>query len=74
MVIIIPKKPKRYKTQLIPSRPLFEVDGASFYEMVTGAPTAMRDLFIAMTDILDRRISRDVKNYCQTVFEKAIPD
>ena len=42
LAIIIPKKPERYRTQLAPN--LFEVDGTSFYEIVTGQEDSMHDV------------------------------
>ncbi|MYB47417.1 MAG: Eco47II family restriction endonuclease [Cenarchaeum sp. SB0662_bin_33] len=76
LVIIIPRKPKRYKRQIHLSRPIFEIDGASFYESVTGQPTAIRDLFTATIDILNtngHRVEPNVSRYCQNVFDTYIP-
>lgn len=76
LVIIIPKKPKRYMKQLHMTRPLYEIDGASFYERVTGKPTAIHDLFTATIDILDsngNRMEPSVSAYCQQMFTDYIP-
>lgn len=76
LVIIIPK-PQRYKRRLHMTRPLFDVDGASFYELVTVEPAAIRNLFSAVIDILNsngHRVSDGAERYCRTVFDKSMPD
>lgn len=42
LAIIIPKRPERYRTELAPN--LYETDGASFYEIVSGQTNAMHDV------------------------------
>lgn len=42
LAIIIPKRPERYRTELAPN--LYETDGASFYEIVSGQDDAMHDV------------------------------
>ena len=76
LVIIIPRKPQRYKKQIHISKPVFEIDGSSFYEGATGHPTAMRDLFTATIDILNAngsRVEPAVCGYCRRMFESYIP-
>lgn len=76
LVIIIPKKPKRYRKQLHMTRPIYEIDGASFYEGVTGEPTAIHDLFTATIDILNsngNKVESDIATYCQQMFEHYMP-
>ena len=34
-------------------RPVYEIDGATFYELVTGEPNALHDLFNATLDMLN---------------------
>lgn len=62
-VSIIPKKPARYndeftpsdkeKGQKCPSNPLIrEIDGASFYTLVTGENNALKDLFSVLPNVL----------------------
>ena len=63
-VAILPKKPKRYNIEFIPSNKelgakcqsnpnIREIDGASFYALVTGRENALKELF----DILPKVIS-----------------
>ncbi|OQX29372.1 MAG: hypothetical protein B0D92_04060 [Spirochaeta sp. LUC14_002_19_P3] len=75
LVIIIPKTPKRYKTQLS-KRQVYEVDGTTFYEIATESKTAMRDLFYAVMDILDSRkpLGSSVVKYCENVLKEGIPE
>ena len=76
LVIIIPKKPKRYKKKLHMTRPIYEIDGASFYEGVTGEPTAIHDLFTATINILNsngNKVETDISAYCQQIFDDYMP-
>ena len=50
LAIIIPKKPERYQTELAPN--LFEVDGASFYKIVSGRDDAMHDTLCHLCEVL----------------------
>lgn len=69
LVIIVPKTPKRYKKQR--NRRVYEIDGASFYEMVTGVETALQDLFLVGMEMLD--LSSSLTDYCREVFEGSLP-
>lgn len=69
LVIVIPKRPERYRKQK--SRRVYEMDGASFYEMVTGSETALQDLFNVSLEMLG--LSPSFTNYCREVFEKGLP-
>lgn len=42
LAILIPRNPERYRQQLAAN--VYEVDGASFYEIVTGRPNAMHEV------------------------------
>lgn len=64
-VAIIPKKPNRYNKLFIPSdkdkgekcQPnelLREIDGASFYELVTGSKSALKDLFSTLPVVINQ--------------------
>lgn len=64
-VCIIPRKPERYDRPFTPSdkeqgekRPvnekIRETDGASFYSLVTGSPTALEDLFDILPDLISK--------------------
>ena len=50
LVIIIPKKPQRYKKKL-GTLEVYEIDGTSFYELATGHKTALHDLYYAVEEI-----------------------
>ena len=69
LVIVIPKRPERYRRQK--SRRVYEIDGASFYELVTGSKTALQDLHNVTLEMLD--LSPSFANYCREVFEKGLP-
>ena len=53
LAIIIPKNPQRYETELAPN--LFEVDGASFYRIVSGRDNAVHDVLDYLCDELGVR-------------------
>ena len=52
LVIVIPKTPSRYSTSIVPGQKIYEIDGASFYEMVTDHKTALRDLYAALQKVI----------------------
>lgn len=51
LVIVIPKKPERYRKEIAPN--LFEIDGASFYEVVSGRNNALHDVLDHLCATLD---------------------
>jgi hypothetical protein len=62
-VAIIPKKPKRYNIEFTPSnkeqgekcplnKKIREIDGASFYDLVTGHKNALENLFDVLPDVI----------------------
>ena len=56
--------------------PVYEIDGASFYEGVTGDPHALHDLFMATTDMLNangQKVPNGVISYCHEVFDTYMP-
>lgn len=69
LVMVVPKRPERYEKQH--GRRVYEVDGASFYEMATGRETALQDLFRVSMEILN--LSPSFTNYCRKVFESSLP-
>lgn len=76
LVITIPKKPERYTKQIHMTRPVYEIDGASFYTLVTGDHNALRSLYHATSNILNsmtQPISTDVAAYCRAVLDETIP-
>lgn len=76
LVIIIPKKPDRHRERLFVKQHVYEVDGASFYKMVTGEANALHDMFLATINILNSnglKIPRDVLTYCQETYDRYMP-
>lgn len=69
LVMVVPRRPERYEKQ--PSKRVYEIDGASFYEMATGSETALQDLFQVSMEILD--LSPSFTNYCREVFKSSLP-
>ena len=70
LVIIIPKnRDERYERRLLScKRPVYQIDGASFYAMATGGiESAMQDLYEATESILqqDHSMNYGVSDYCQ---------
>ncbi len=76
LVVIIPKKRQRYKKQ-ISKRYVYEVDGSTFYEMVTSVPTALHDLYSALETIIiekeNNNIADNLKKHCRMIIEASIP-
>ena len=77
LVIVVPKKPARYTKKLIPNREVYEIDGASFYEIATSHKTALRDLYDAVENIiLDRypnTATEKVRGYCKAILQNSLP-
>ncbi len=71
LVIIIPKKPKRYKTELAPR--LYEVDGATFYTLATGEETALKDLHHVLLHRLCANDS-DITAYIKEKYSDSLPE
>lgn len=62
VVLLIPKRPKRYKKHFAPNDDgkrvvrrddLMEIDGASMYEIVTKDKDALKKLYVALPDAID---------------------
>ena len=70
LVIILPSSPDRYEKQ-IGTRSVYETDGASFYQTVTGEANALHDLY----DVLSNRIgtSNEIKEYCRRILLASMP-
>ncbi len=70
LVIIVPKKPKRYQSTI--EKNIFEIDGASFYELVTGHSDALHQLF----DAVCSRVSTtdELQLHCSALFRESIPE
>ena len=73
LVVIIPKKPNKYKKKLNTNRPILEIDGASFYELATKTPHALHDLFTVLcNEIAGTNLPYDVKEYCMNLLNDNI--
>ncbi len=73
LVQIVPKKPERFKEKLVLNRPVYEIDGASFYALATGSPTALQDVYDALVECIGEKLSADVKAECRRLFRASIP-
>ena len=61
LVLIIPRNPARYEKSLNGAGNVVEMDGASFYEMVSGQSNAMHNVLDHMCEALD--VNKDVANW-----------
>ena len=70
LVAIIPKRPERYTNEL--GGRLYETDGASFYELVTGDRNALKQLY----GIVEDRLCSvpDIAGYCRVAFNRGVPE
>lgn len=71
LVLIVPRRPKRYREPIGKRDEVFETDGASFYELATGEPNALHDLFEELCRALSP--SRDIAEYCCAILEASLP-
>ena len=69
LVVVIPRKPNRYEKVLASN--ITEIDGASFYQLATGFPNAIHDLF----DELSKKLapSEDIAAYCMQIQSQSLP-
>lgn len=77
LVIIIPKRAQRYEKKIVTAqRPVYEIDGASFYTKVTGHEKALHDLFNALMELLvtlERPLPGDIEGYCRLKLSENLP-
>ncbi len=71
LVMVIHRHPQRYQKPLSEGRNLFEIDGASFYELVTGDPNASHDLLDKLCDAITP--SSDIADYCRQIMMDSLP-
>ena len=71
LVIILPRRPQRFEERLNTGRPVYEIDGASFYHKVTGDPNAIHDLFDVLSSELTE--STEIAEYCREILGSSIP-
>jgi hypothetical protein len=76
LVIVIPKRTGKGKTQIPPHKSVYEVDGAFFYDLVAKEKNALRNTFDCMLDLLQTKkdIAEEVAAYCKEVRDSIIPD
>ena len=76
LVIIVPKKPQRYKKRLT-DREVYEVDGATFYTLATGSETALHDLYHAVESVAIQMRphirANGILGYCKNALDRGIP-
>ena len=76
LVIMIPRTPLRYSQNIVPGREIYEIDGASFYEIVTGHKTALRDLYTALQQLIftpSNPVNKDLWRYCEGILNRSLP-
>lgn len=75
LVIVLPKKPVRYKKQLT-RRNVYEMDGVSFYDLATGHRTALSDLYNALVDYLVEQglLHDSMVDCCKDLLKSGFPD
>lgn len=77
LVIIIPRTPARYEKRLENcTRPVYEIDGASFYTLATGGvQTALHDLYTITASMLQQKYSMacEISEYCKAQLIESIP-
>ncbi len=71
LVFVIPRHPQRYQKPLPEGRNLFEIDGASFYHLVTGDPNAIHDLLDKLCDVI--MPSSHIADYCRQIMRNSLP-
>ena len=69
LVQVIPRKPHRYQETL--RNNVISTDGATFYEIVTGSPNAIHDLFDELIDRLAP--SENIGAYCRQIMFQSLP-
>lgn len=71
LVIIIPKKPRKYRKHIGTSKRVYEIDGTSFYEMATGDPDALDTLFSVLASKLCNHAPK-LAEYCRKVYKSGM--
>ena len=71
LVLVIPRRPQRYQKIISEGKNLFEIDGASFYHLVTGDPNAIHDLLDNLCDAITP--SSHIADYCRQIMRVSLP-
>ncbi len=69
LVLIIPKTPIRYQTTI--AHRVIEMEGASFYHLVTGHRNAIHQLFEHLSNRLSP--SDEIRRYCKAILDHSLP-
>ena len=71
LVYVIAARKRRYRKRLNTARPVYEIDGGSFYALVTGQDDALGELFRVLNGLMAP--SPEIADYCYDVFTRGIP-
>ena len=75
LVLVVPRTPNRYTVDISrsPARSVCEIDGASFYELATGQPNALAELYECVDERLTRTKGTDetIREACRRIFAQA---
>ena len=71
LVLIVPRKPERYRKEITGHRNVWEIDGASFYHLVTGEPNALHDLFEYLCEAIAP--TESIADYCRRILAASLP-
>ncbi len=69
LVLIIPSEPERYRKNI--GNRIIEMDGASFYHLVTGHSDAIRQLFEHLSNRLS--IPDEIRLHCREILDHSLP-
>ena len=69
LVIIVPKKALAYRESI--GRNVYEIDGVSFYRMVTGRSNALQELFDVVCELFNA--NDEIATYCQSAYTESMP-
>ncbi|MXV75366.1 Eco47II family restriction endonuclease [Candidatus Poribacteria bacterium] len=70
LVQVIPRSPYR-STNIVRSRGVYVIDGASFYHLATGEPNAIHDLFDVFCDMFS--LTDEICQYCKLIMLGSLP-
>lgn len=74
LVIILPRK-RLQNPRKISDGELYEIDGAAFYALASGSPSALKDLYQTISWKIGRQtnLSAELENFCAAHFDQAYP-
>ena len=71
LVQVVPNKPERFVKKVGSRNDVFEIDGASFYDMATADPNAIHGLFESVCEVVSPTSS--IAEYCHSVLDTSLP-